>query len=130
MKPRASRRPTPAATRLQPEALTDPLTKANATFVVLHSAAAQIVNGDDEVVDPALVRFDANRDYPVTLSDGSIVKGRLRAHEGQIVIDLPLPPVMEVRAHFDMAGVRQVYVSVFAEVADLRAVPKERRLLQ
>jgi hypothetical protein len=101
-----------------------------ATFVVLHSAAAQIINGDDEVVDPALVRFDLNREYPVTLSDGSVVLGHLRLHEGQIVIDLPLPPEMAVYAHFDMSGVRQVYVTVFAEVSDLHAVPKERRLLQ
>ncbi len=130
MAPQAPRRRPSAASRSQPEALSDPLTKAKATFVVLHTAAAQIVNGDDEIVDPALVRFDPNRDYPVTLPDGSHMKGRLRLLAGQIVIDLPLPPAMAVYAHFDMSGVRQVYVSVFAEVADLHAAPKQQRLLQ
>jgi hypothetical protein len=129
MAPQAPRRRPSAASRRQPEALTDP-TKASATFVVLHTAAAQIVNGDDEVVDPALVRFDLNREYPVTLPDGSVVLGHLRLHEGQIVIDLPLPPAMTVFAHFDMTGVRQVYVSLTAEVADLHAAPKQQRLLQ
>ena len=129
MKPRASRRPTPAATRRQPEDLTAPMTKANATFVVLHTAATQIINGDEEIVDPALARFDSNREYPVSLPDGSIVRGRLRLHEGQIVIDLPLPPEMVVYAHFDMTGVRQVYASLAAEVADLHAAPKQQRLL-
>ena len=129
MAPQAPRRRPSSVSRRQPEVLTDP-TMAEATFVVLHTAAAQIVNGDKEVVDPALVRFDLNREYPVTMPDGSVVLGHLRLHEGQIVIDLPLPSDMAVYAHFDMSGVRQVYVSVFAEVADLHAAPKQRRLLQ
>ena len=130
MKPRASRRPTPAATRSQPKVLTQPVTEVKATFVVLHTAAAQIINGDEEIVDPSLVRFDPNREYPVSLPDGSTVRGRLRLHEGQIVIDLPLPPEVTVFAHFDMTGVRQVYVSLTAEVADLHGAPKQPRFLQ
>ena len=87
------------------------MTKDEHAFTVLRTAASQIVSGDRDVIDPALVRFDPHREYPVTMPDGSIVKGRLRLHEGQIVIDLPLPEETNVFAHFDMAGTRQVWVS-------------------
>jgi|BarGraNGADG00312_1021997.scaffolds.fasta_scaffold20946_5 hypothetical protein len=106
------------------------MTKDKHAFTVLHTAASQIVSGDRDVIDPALVRFDPHREYPVTLPDGSIVKGRLRMHEGQIVIDLPLPEETNVFAHFDMAGTRQVWVSLMAEVSHLHAEPRLRKLLQ
>ena len=98
-------------------------------FIILHSAAAQIINGDTEIVDPDLVRFDANRDYPVELPDGKHVKGRIRRHEGNLVIDLSLPDEMAVYAHFDMSGVRQVSVCLLGELHDLHAVPSPRRRL-
>lgn len=101
-----------------------------ATFVVLPTAATQIISGDSEIVDPALVRFDPHRDYPVTMPDGSITKGRLRLELGQLVIDLPIPDDMLVNAHFDMSGVRQAFVSLTAEIADIHAGPRKARLLQ
>ena len=106
------------------------MTKDEHAFTVLRTAASQIVSGDRDVIDPTLVRFDPHREYPVTLPDGSIVKGRLRLHEGQIVIDRPLPEETNVFAHFDMAGTRQVWVSLMAEVSHLHAEPRQRRLLQ
>lgn len=99
-------------------------------FVILPPVVSQIISGDDELIDPDLVRFDPYHDYPAKLPNGKVIKGRVSKIDGQLVIDIDLDfEKFDATGHFTMNGVRMVKAAMYAELADVHVQARAPRLL-
>lgn len=95
-------------------------------FVLLPSPTEQLINGDDEIIDPAVCLFE-HTEYAVKMPDGRLVNARVSLEDGRLMAEVELDEAVDFHAALEMHGVHQVTVCAFAHVREVHVTEKRKQ---